>query len=317
MKEDEPRDTWKVIRLKIRESQLLVVGRRMAKGLREQVPLAPFGCMTIHKAQGQTIPSMATRISASTPGYMLWCHELVIVLLSRVTKFTGLHLVGDGAMTKDQVKQDFINGILRALNKNSPFAGYIWELLGRLDYLKPSNPFPVVRPIYFNVADIPGYVGVCYLLVSSKYISCGYTGRTRSMKRRLTEHNSVSGGSHGTHFDFRKPWIVALLFVGFPGVAGTRQNDEPRIEFENRWRELHNDPANRVENSADMFKLGYVVFREFKARCNLEGEPLYPDLKDLPLMRLETTCKYLDTFYVFLTINIIFFWLFLYFYYRR
>jgi hypothetical protein len=64
---------WTTIVLSMQKSEEVIVGSGSHKAYRLQFPIAPFGTMTIHKALGQTCPTLVTRISSNPKDpYHIW-----------------------------------------------------------------------------------------------------------------------------------------------------------------------------------------------------------------------------------------------------
>jgi hypothetical protein len=75
VKEDMPVPVhWpKPITLSVQKTEDVVVGNGSQKAHREQFPIVPFGTMTIHKALGQTCPTLVTRICGGEKGeFDIW-----------------------------------------------------------------------------------------------------------------------------------------------------------------------------------------------------------------------------------------------------
>lgn len=294
MEEDvEPPSSWTRVKAAARKSQTVVVGPRISRAYRVQIPLVQFGVSTIHKVLGVTCPLLATRVSATEPAYRLWSHELALVLLSRVKSFSGLLIVGEKDQTPEEIKQDFIQGILRVINMNSPYASHIWQLLERLDYIKPENPIASINPIYYDVGQIPDDIGLVYLLISDKKKENGYVGCSKDFVNRLKAHNSKRGASLGTKLDKYKPWMPAVLVFPFPDdYSDIPTADKPRFQFESQWSDMNHSSRSFAFNTHQMYVNGKRLFDDWKKKKNDAGEDLYKDLKWMTLIRPTLTCKY-------------------------
>ena len=76
-----------------------IQGKRKQYGLRHRV------INTIHGAQGETLPEMATEISAANPNFNVWDRGQMIVLLTRTRRAKDTIFVGYKRDTLDALKQ--------------------------------------------------------------------------------------------------------------------------------------------------------------------------------------------------------------------
>ena len=189
---------------------------------RTQFPLKNFMAMTIHKAMGETIGKVVTKIDCFEAEYCLWEKEQLYVLVSRVQNLKDLTFVGDRETTIITIK--------RLLGQTAQWDEYTEKLVQTA-----CNQAPVV----FDIANTsfkprkvdipPGDVGFVYLLVSTKDISVSYVGETCNIKRRLREHNS-GDGSFLTNKRHLRPWGVLCSATGFSDDDCTNQIQREHLE---------------------------------------------------------------------------------------
>jgi GIY-YIG catalytic domain len=188
-------------------------------------------------------------------------------LVSRVRKFSDLYFVGDG--TPLEVREETFNAMQSVINRNSPFTGYVVEMLRRIDYFESRNTFiHVCLPALPYIQDrIMPDVGYVYMIVSLKDPRVGYVGVTKCFKRRIMEHNSGVGGSVQTRA--MRPWVPVVLITKFDdptrnGMYGGDANKYWRERFESRWRVLNGCRDTKAINSVRMLKNGEQAYNEFK-----------------------------------------------------
>lgn len=103
VREDMQPTGWPTMMLDVMSTEKVVVGPRAKKGYRKQLPLAPFGTITVHKAMGSTYDMVAICIeSDSTSPFHIWSHPLLLVQLSRVRSFKDIIIVGYVSLVEAQ-----------------------------------------------------------------------------------------------------------------------------------------------------------------------------------------------------------------------
>ncbi|XP_014681905.1 PREDICTED: ATP-dependent DNA helicase PIF1-like, partial [Priapulus caudatus] len=133
---------WKQFRVKRRPTQPIVVGPQRTKAWRKQFPLCYFVCTTIHKALGETLPSVATQLSLKHKEYRLWEREQLLVLLSRVPTLHDITFVTTDA-------EDTIAAMLHLLRLPSRWANHVDTVLQTLDFHNagPRVPHHIYNPL--------------------------------------------------------------------------------------------------------------------------------------------------------------------------
>lgn len=280
---DPPAD-WPRLKLSIRDSQRHIVGNRLNRAFRKQLPLLQYGTTTVHKAIGLTAEAISIQISAKDKAFQLWETEMLLVIMSRVRRFSDIYIVGYEGQTPEEIKNDFLDGVDYALNKNAPFAAYIKELITKLDYLPAALPVRPPRPLRFLNAQIPADVGYCYLLVSSAFPQYCYVGETQSIANRIQEHNS-GRGAISTNVRRLRPWYIALLIVGFPGGSKDACNIHARKLFERAWHDRNSFGPSSAYTPQDAMRNGLDICAEFLQTVDNFGRRVFPNLR--PLQNLE------------------------------
>lgn len=241
-----------------------------------------------------TCPTISTQMSQKNPDYGIWCQEQVLTLISRVRFLTDVHIVGDARDDPATILQDTINAVVSVLNINCPTACPILDLLNKVDVLRSNSPAAVVpltaRVLQLFNVDVPPPIGFCYLLISWIKKEKGYLGTTIDFNRRLREHNSPKGGSTQTHLQHLKPWVPALLVVGFGGTPDDDFNRLGRLAFETAWRGRNYE--QNIFTSVQMMQNGVALVDEWKLRHDpVTQKLLFPDLKALPNLHLQHLCE--------------------------
>ena len=192
---------------------------------RTQFPLKNFMAMTIHKAMGETIGKIITKIDCFEREYCLWEREQLYVLVSRVQNLGDITFLGDKHVTLEAIR--------RLLTQSSQWDEFTERLVNTASN-QPSSSFNLANLSPFTPRKIelpPGEVGFVYLLVSTKDVTSTYVGQTSDLRRRLREHNSGSG-SYLTNQIHLRPWGVLCFATGFSDL--TDKNRAERIDLEEK-----------------------------------------------------------------------------------
>jgi predicted GIY-YIG superfamily endonuclease len=216
---------------------------------------------------------------------------MVLTALSRCKTLKDLHFVsgiGDHASIQ-QIREDSVQGVIDALNKNSVFAEHISFVLRSLDFCQTRDMKTVARPTAFPLLEtgIPA-CDACYLLVSKVHPNIGYCGQTINFRRRLAEHNSKRGGSQQTDFEHLKPWLPVMMVTGFPtdNVANHLR------AFEHAWRRYNNTPSSQeCDYSVKLQRNCHKVLAEFQQKVDSTGQQLYPHLQLIQYLNIQQICK--------------------------
>ena len=147
----------------------------------------------------------------------------------------------------------------------SQFSQYMDYLLHQLCSRRGDRSFtvdPAGGNFPFRQKDTPLPSGqhLCvYFLVSVSRPMISYVGHTSNIRRRLDQHNSVTGGSHWTRRSHLKPWGLLAYVVGF-------QDKAESARFEKRWQDLiayEQQQARGKLTSMERMKLGERICKIF------------------------------------------------------
>ena len=190
---------------------------------RTQFPLKNFMAMTIHKAMGETIGKIVTKIDFSEREYCLWEREQLYVLVSRVQHLGDITFLGEKTAT--------LASIRKLLTQTSQWDEYT-ETLVRTSANQADAIFNLARVSPYRPRKIelpPGEVGFVYLLVSTKDAMSTYVGQTSDLRRRLREHNS-GNGSYLTNQPHLRPWGVLCFATGFSDIGEVNKRERTELE---------------------------------------------------------------------------------------
>lgn len=118
--------------------------------------------------------------------------------------------------------------------------------------------------------ELPGEgIGAVYCLASTKYPFIYYVGQTGNLERRLSEHNSVAGGSTETNKNNLKPWAVVGYMFGFDGAAQDEINRKQRemVETEIHWK--IGRITKRVQHALTSFEVRQLILQLMRARRDI------------------------------------------------
>ena len=224
---------------------------------RTQYGLKPRVSSTIHACMGSTLSSVVTAL-ITQPGnnlnldFSLWEAAQVVVLLSRTRKACHIFFVGDRNATIDH--------LLLILQKTHRFLPSISKML--FDLCNEAHVTPIYnQPTAFRPYDaLLGSLAGVSLLVSTRNTAYSYIGETKSLTKRLTQHNSGQGPST-TNNRILMPWAIMAYVNGF-------QNRPSRLRFEAVWK-LTARRRSDVEKTAEGLVL---VARDLVARHNLHAD---------------------------------------------
>ena len=155
---------------------------------RIQFPLKNFVAMTIHKAMGETIGNVITKISSSQREYCLWQREQLYVIVSRVRKLEDVTFIGD--------KEETLTSVCILLKKTNQWANYCDAIIkSAANCLSATVPLTLVSPFRPSKIEVPsGDFGFVYQIISIKNTKFTYIGHCENMRKKLFEHNSSSSG---------------------------------------------------------------------------------------------------------------------------
>lgn len=222
-----------------------VTGRRQQYGLRPRVSA------TIHSIIGQELSCLVTRVLQTEPLYSVWEKAQVVVLLSRTPMGKQTVFVGNPVET--------VKALSAALTKNTQYMEYMNNLVNAMTGSEvPKIDLPSWHPYRAQDIELPKSQCV-YLLVSCNKPTINYIGETKSLKRRLDEHNSGFGSLQTAD---NRPWGVLAYVVGFKGSASKRK------EFEKEWKLARNMHLSQGKSLSanDVADLALTVIRYRKER---------------------------------------------------
>lgn len=244
---------WKEVKVGVApEKEVRLYGRISAK--RKQYAFKPRIAMTVHKALGQDLGSIATSVVSSDDGdnYLLWQREQVEVLISRTHTTKDIIFVGD--------PQETALNLVQLLFKTSPFSSYMRHIVKQMTTSDPSNfLLQPLKYLPYTVRECllpPKSCGVVYLLLSLSDHNTTYIGETNNMKKRLEQHNAGIGSIITTPISLR-PWHPIAFIIGFD-ISEERE----RKDIEKLWHQRKNYGGRSSRNIIDVLELGKGIVGE-------------------------------------------------------
>ena len=238
--------------------------KRGIRAKRRQYGLRHHVGSTIHAAMGATLKSLVTKIlKGRKSNYSLWLKSQVVVLLSR-TRFAKETVF---LSTNPRETAEALYDILLT---TTPFETYISQLLESLctsnNYHDPPQ-FNMTNRIYTpaTVSLPTDNTGQVYLLVSCLDTNFVYIGSTRSIIKRLREHNS-GFGSNQTAPPSLRPWGLLAYVNGFDG------DRQARLAFENKWiqaKENYLSDTTIFHSTEGILNLGMSTIQKFNTKFHL------------------------------------------------
>ena len=195
----------------------------MQKARRKQYPLNYNICSTAHKAMGETLPSIATRIEDGSH-YQLWDRNQLLVIISRVQSLDRIYFVGDWLKT--------IRALRKILLIECPLTKLQSEILTRMDILNDPTiriiPPTRSRFMRFLECDVPAVdVGFVYLFSSAKSKDVIKFGHCENIQKKIKELHSHSNAVSDPY----APYILIGYFCGFFGDVGDERNQSDRMRL--------------------------------------------------------------------------------------
>ena len=182
---------------------------------RKQYGLKHYATSTIHACQGDTIISMATEISQNNANFKMWDKGQMIVILSRTKRAKDTICVGD--------KNDTLHALRLLLTMKTQWTDYMEDIISVITIgseqagQAPRRRILTQASFPFCIHDVPlpqcntGYV---YMLVLIKDTSFSYIGKTKSICRRIWQHNSGLGAVATEPLHLR-PYALVAYICGF------------------------------------------------------------------------------------------------------
>ena len=175
---------------------------------RNQFPVKNFLAMTIHKAMGETIGKVVTKINFNEREYCLWQREQLYVIVSRVHRLEDITFIGN--------KDETLESISLLLSTSNQWDEYTTTLINTAsncqDFNFDLNKLSIYRPMKISLPDT--CCGFVYIIVSTKVVNTFYIGETRDLRRRLHEHNTGKGAAFTSNPDYQ-PWGLLCYVCGF------------------------------------------------------------------------------------------------------
>ena len=175
---------------------------------RNQFPVKNFLAMTIHKAMGETIGKVVTKINFNEKEYCLWQREQLYVIVSRVHRLEDITFIGN--------KEETLESISLLLSSGNQWDEYTTSLVNTAcncsDFSFDLTKLSIYRPMKISLPD--RCCGFLYVIVSTKIVNTFYIGETRDLRRRLHEHNSGKGAAFTSNPDYQ-PWGLLCYVCGF------------------------------------------------------------------------------------------------------
>ena len=233
-KEDLLNDGFTEVKIGVASDRTLALKNNM-QAKRKQYGLQHRVTNTIHGAQGQTLPQMATEISLADPDFKIWDKGQLIVILTRTKRAEDTIFVGN--------KQDTLDALKTILLSRTQWTDYIEHVLSIVTVNQEnSNTEGDIRTMNqndfpFRICDISlpsSRTGFVYFLLSVKDKSFTYIGSTVCIRERLPQHNSGYGSFETCPTNLRPYAIMAY-------ICGSRLEDKDfRLYLERKWK-IHRD----------------------------------------------------------------------------
>ena len=182
---------------------------------RKQYGLKHHVTSTIHAAMGDTLQSMATKISSRNMKYAMWDKGQMIVILSQTTLAVNSIFVGDKNETLQTLKQ--------LLTRKTQWTDYMEMILDLITVYENEEEGRTPRNVMhtdtfpYRICDMSlpqcntGYV---YMLISLVDQSFVYIGMTTCIRKRVQQHNSGVGAVSTEPLHLR-PYALFAYICGF------------------------------------------------------------------------------------------------------
>ena len=180
---------------------------------RKQYALRHRVTNTIHGAQGETLPKMATELSMSNPDFKIWDKGQLMVILTRTRKAKDTIFVGN--------KRETLEALRNILLSKTQWTDYIEHVLSIITLNDSRSSLTPIRVLHqneypFRICDISlpsSRTGFIYFLISVKDRSFTYIGQTICIRERLPQHNK-GYGSLSTCPEHLRPYGVMAYVCG-------------------------------------------------------------------------------------------------------
>ena len=253
-KEDLIDQGWKIIFICSVENEVTI--DRSCKTKRKQYSLRHIGAGTIDSVQGETIYSQFVfecNIKNSP-----WMKSQVVVLLSRVLHSIQMIIIGD--------KRIAIDILWRLICTPTQWTAYMERKLHMLS-INATGDAPEkynfdVGSIYpFRITDyvLPDTdTGFVYCIGSLKNPNYSYIGKSKSLTKRITSHNSGNGAA-GTSDLSNAPYYIAGYITGFESFS-----DNLLLSIERQWNAYASTMKER-QSLLNIISQGERIVQELNA----------------------------------------------------
>jgi len=234
---EEIPQNWPRIVIRRANSATYSLGERKTRLVRRnQFPLRYHVCNTIHKAMGDTINRIATRISNVDDNYALWEKAQLLVVISRIRSLDNLTFVGPW--------NENMNGIRCLLNKQNLISDYVTQRINSLNVI--GDPIALYVPQFQRKIGFCSQVpyeecGFVYMFVSAQNDNVNIIEQCHCIRHDLNFYNSAAALAESGPY---RPFLVAFYITGFPNNDGA---DPRNIYARNRF--LNELDQKRIEDN--------------------------------------------------------------------
>ena len=246
--------------------QRIIYCGRYVQCYRIQYCVKPRYTSTIHAAMGETLNRVAMQVNLNTRDFKLWDKAQVIVALSRTKLGKNIIFVGDKSAT--------LKGLTDLIKRTSQWTDYMEEILDLVTInVSDDRPRYLTQKSYpFRIMDqaLPmSKTGYVYFILSTKFFDYTYIGMTKSIRRRLREHNTGYRSTQSTPIHLR-PYALVAYICGFDGDRGLMRH------LESKWQLKREELcANGINDWKEWARSGIEVIDEFDSDCfNCKKEEL-------------------------------------------
>ena len=227
---------------------------------RKQFPVKSFEASTIHKCIGDDVESIATQISDTSGGYMLWERNQLLVLMSRVRQLSDITFVGN---RRDNLLA-ISNIVRRTTRKDAAIANFVEKVKqGQSSGVVVHDPHHYLYR--FNSKTLPEQNGVSLGLFFSLRTKCTLLKQSIDLRKLL--HYLNASFEIDEEIKQCRPWALAIAIYGFRSdqmdridkIRGTWNSTNEKTE-NNLFQKLANAEKVCKEFKAENEQLSVAVF---------------------------------------------------------